>query len=215
MFLPVGIDLKKIREWVITAGIVLAVVISCFLLYRLYSNITAEKQQPEQKPAITLNLDGNSSKQTDPQVIRLQGQNTVTREIQYIPKYIDPTTGEKEKTDVQLDTTNKNVYVKINGKTHEVPTEVTEDQKFENGKLVVQESQKTDIEITGPEPSRWTATYMRNQEGRQAFGVGYALSKVVRADVMTIDGEKPFIGVTLSLGDLSSTDKKKDKEKKE
>lgn len=202
----------KIRQWIVTVGLIAGIVLSCCILYKLYDVIHAEKTEKVNQPNISLSLDGKASSPTAPQVVHLQGTNTVTKEIQYVPKVIDPFTGQKEKTDVQFDTSKKNVFVKVNGKEHEIVPTVDETQKFENGKLVVEESQRTDIEITGPEPSKWTATYLRGSEGKQGFGVGYAVNKVVRLDAMAINGD-PYIGVTVSLGDLSSRSKKKTEEK--
>lgn len=173
-----------------------------FALWKIFQKMN-EPQQPF-TPAISLSLDGNKSKATDPQVIYLQGQNTVTKEIAYVQKEIDPATGLKEKTDLQMDTSKKDVFVKINGKEHQVPVTVTEDSKFENGKLVVTESTKTDINITGPEPSKWSVSYLRNMKGEQAAGVGYSLNKLLKANVMFVQGHDPFVGVTVNLGDLQS-----------
>ncbi|MDR3564605.1 MAG: hypothetical protein P4N59_24675 [Negativicutes bacterium] len=88
-----------------------------------------------------------------PQVVYVQGQNTNTREIVYTPKEIDPTTGAKEKTDIQFDKRQGKIYVKVNGQDYEVPSDVKEDAKFENGKLVVTEQTELKLNITTPKPS--------------------------------------------------------------
>lgn len=199
---------KKVCKWALTIGLIIAVIFSCYGLYRLFTGIHSTSNEPK-PPTVNLTLDGKPGSPTAPQVLRVQGNDTTTHTISYVPKIIDPLTGQKEGTDFQLDTKKPVVTVKVNGKTTEVPTLDNETQKFEDGKLVVTEEHKSDIEITGPEPSRWQATYMRNGDGKNAIGVSYALGKVVRANAMVIDGEKPFIGLSADLGDLMSTKKKK------
>lgn len=173
-----------------------------FVLWKIFNKVN-EPTKPF-TPAINLSLDGKKSSVSDPQVVYVQGQNTVTKEISYIAKEIDSQTGIKEPTDVQFETKDKKVYVKVNGRLHEVPIEVTEDSKFENGKLVVAETTKTDINITGPDPAQWSLSYLRNLKGEQAAGISYGLNKVVRADLLFVQNKDPFIGVTVSLGDLQS-----------
>lgn len=173
-----------------------------FALWKIFEKMNAP-QQPF-SPAINLSLDGNKSKATDPQVVYVKGENTVTREIAYVQKEIDPATSQKERTDLQMDTSKKDVFVKINGNEYQVPVTVSEDSKFENGKLVVTESTKTDINITGPEPSQWSLSYLRNMKGEQAAGVQYGINKLLKASVMLVEGHDPFIGLSVNLGDLQS-----------
>lgn len=176
-----------------------------FTAYTIYKDYVAAPETPVKvdTPNINLSLHGNEAKESQPTAVKTEQVHTVTREIQYVPKVIDASTGQKEKTDVQIDSGDKKVYVKVNGKEHELTPTIEESQKFENGKLVVEEKQKSEVEIKGPEPSKWTTTYLHGQGGKQGFGVGYAVNHVVRADLMSIDGD-PYIGVTLSLGDLST-----------
>ncbi|SDF34029.1 hypothetical protein [Sporolituus thermophilus] len=109
------------------------------------------KQQ--QTPQISVNLDGKPSKPSEPQAVYIQGQNTSTREIVYVPKETDPKTGQQERTNVQFEKRQGKVYVKVNGKEFEVPAEVKEEAKFEKGKLVVTEETEIRINITAPKPT--------------------------------------------------------------
>ena len=73
-------------------------------------------------------------------------------EVQYVTKTIDPKTGEKEKTDVEAVIKQPTVNVLVNGKEQEFKLQQGETQKFENGKIVLnQESTlRLDIKINDP-----------------------------------------------------------------
>lgn len=68
----------------------------------------------------------------------IKSENKTT--IQYIPK--------KDKdSDVELANKNK-ISVSYNGKNFELPNKVEENQKFENGKLVIDNQQNTELDIS-------------------------------------------------------------------
>lgn len=136
--------------------IVLLVIVIIFgLCYYEYKQYKAEHQPVQQvpQPNITINTAGEKSKSGEPQVVYVQGQNTQTKEIVYVPKEVDPKTGSVEKTDVQFEKKEGKIYVKVNGKDFEVPADVKESTKFENGKLVVTEQSELRINITAPKPA--------------------------------------------------------------
>lgn len=133
--------------------ILLLIVTALGIAYYEYKQYQSTKQaQALQAPNITINTAGEKSKPSDPQVVYLQEANSHTKEIVYVPKEIDPQTGQTEKTDVQFERKQGKVYVKVNGKDFEVPADVKEDVKFENGKLVVTEQTEMRVNITAPEP---------------------------------------------------------------
>lgn len=135
--------------------IILLVIIIVFgLCYYEYKQYKAE-HQPVQvaQPNITINTSGEKSKPGEAQVVYVQGQNTQTKEIVYVPKEVDTKTGSLEKTDVQFEKKQGKIYVKVNGKDFEVPADVKESTKFENGKLVVSEQSELRINITAPKPA--------------------------------------------------------------
>lgn len=130
----------------------LALVIFAYHEYQQWKQHIIEQAQKDTRPVISINTNGESSKPGETQVVYVQGQNTQTKEIVYVPKEVNPTTGQQEKTDVQFDKKQGNVYVKVNGKEYEVPANVKEDTKFENGKLVVTEQTEMRVNITAPKP---------------------------------------------------------------
>lgn len=118
--------------------------------YKQY--VATHKPETVQTPNITVNTAGQPSKPGETQVVYVKGESTATKEIVYMPKETDPATGAKEKTDVEFTRKDNKVYVKVNGKEFEVPANVKEDAKFENGKLVVTEQTELRVNITAPKP---------------------------------------------------------------
>lgn len=186
-------------------GITILIISTIFVGIAFFKYHMLEKYaNPQQPPSMNISLDGKPSKVSDPQVVYLQGQNIITKEIVYTQKEIDPVSGEKEKTDVQLERKENKVYVKVNGSIYEVPVEVTEDTTFENGKLVVTETSKTDVNITGPDPAKWSLSYLRDIKGTQAAEISYGFNKLIKGKVLFIEKQSPMFGIEVSLGDLQS-----------
>lgn len=144
---------KKYWKYIVGLVIVLALLVFAYHEYQQWKQHIIEQAQKDNRPVISVNTNGQQSKPGETQVVYLQGQNTQTKEIVYVPKEVDPNTGQQEKTDVQFDKKDNKVYVKVNGKEFEVPAEVTEDSKFENGKLVVTEQTEMHVNITAPKPA--------------------------------------------------------------
>lgn len=87
-----------------------------------------------------------------PIVITVQGEDKTI--IKYIPKEINPQTGEKEKTDIQLDTDKTQINVKINDKEFSITPEFQEDYKFENGKIMFEQQSNFNLFLDLPKPER-------------------------------------------------------------
>jgi hypothetical protein len=141
------------REWKFLVMVVLIISVAAVAYGEYRQYIASSKQQNQQLPTISINTTGQPSKQGEPQVVYIKGDNTVTKEVVYVPKEIDSKTGQPEKTDVQFEHRDKKIYVVVNGKEYEVPDEVTEDAKFEKGKLVITEKTEMRVNITAPKPS--------------------------------------------------------------
>jgi hypothetical protein len=138
------------EHWKYLIGLALVLALLVFVRSE-YSDWKQNNQA--QKPVTSVNTAGQQSKPGEPQVVYVQGQNTNTKEVVYMQKAVDPATGQQEKTDVQFDKVGNKVYVKVNGKEFEVPAEVQENAKFENGKLVVTEQTEMHINVTAPKPA--------------------------------------------------------------
>lgn len=138
------------QEWkfFIILVLILAVLGIAYYEYKQYKSAS-----PAAAPTININTAGEKSKSGEAQVVYVQGSSSHTKEIVYVPKEIDPQTGQIEKTDVQFERKQGKIYVKVNGKDFEVPAEVKENVEFENGKLVVTEQTEMRVNITAPKPS--------------------------------------------------------------
>ena len=73
--------------------------------------------------------------------------------IKYIEKEID-SSGQKEKTDVDLSISQPKINVAVNGKPFEVPMIAGETYAFENGKLVLKQTSAVTVDIKMPEPKK-------------------------------------------------------------
>ncbi|MEN6413911.1 MAG: hypothetical protein ABFC84_14305 [Veillonellales bacterium] len=135
--------------------VLLLVIVALGVIYYEYRQYKEEHQaaQAAAQPAVTINTAGEKSKSGEPQVVYVQGQNTNTKEIVYVPREVDSQTGQAEKTDVQFERQQEKIYVKVNGKDFEIPANVKESTKFENGKLVVMEQSEMQVKLTAPKPA--------------------------------------------------------------
>lgn len=176
-----------------------------FILIGIYYWIFPKKEKSiETVPVtkITLTTDGNTtSEDTTTPIVSTEYKNTTDTNIRYVPK--ETINGKQETTDVEITRQPNHVYVKVNGKGHEITPTVKETQKFENGKLVVQEESKSVIQISAPKPAKWTASYYYGGNNKHGVGVGYALNQDVRLDGLYID-KAAYVGVTFSIGSMNA-----------
>lgn len=99
-------------------------------------------------------------------------------QIQYVDKAIDPTTGEQEKTDVELVKEQPAVYVKVNGKDHKFDLKESETQKFEDGKLLLEQSSQIALDIKIPEYKQtWRVGAYTEYDSGEKWQVGLRLNR--------------------------------------
>lgn len=72
--------------------------------------------------------------------------------VQYVPKEVDKVTGKVESTDVEATLPPPKVTVKVNGKPQEFDLVSSEDQKFDKGKLVLEQVHDLNIQVQVPTP---------------------------------------------------------------
>jgi hypothetical protein len=73
---------------------------------------------------------------------------TVTQtEVVYVPKETDPATGQPEKTDVQAEIKQPTVNVKVNGQPYSFGLLQGETQKFERGKITLDQASEIGIKL--------------------------------------------------------------------
>ncbi|VBB05554.1 Hypothetical protein LUCI_0764 [Lucifera butyrica] len=146
-------------KYLVGLALVLALLVFGYREYQQWKQHILEQAQKSTVPTINVTTTGASAKADDLKTVYIQGQNTVTHEIVYVPK--ETTTVQQpdgtikqvqEKTDVQFDNRQGKIYVKVNGKDYEVPDNVQENTKFENGKLVITDQSEIHINVTTPKP---------------------------------------------------------------
>lgn len=70
--------------------------------------------------------------------------------FQYVPKEMDPVTGEREKTDAEYRIEAPEITVKVNGETIAFQPLQEEKRKFDEGKLLFEQSSRLNFELTVP-----------------------------------------------------------------
>ncbi len=90
------------QEWKYFLSLLLILLVFSVAYYE-YKQYAANKQTTtEKQPTVIVNTSGEKGKASDPQVVYIQGQSSVTKEVVYVPKETDAKTGITEKTDVQF-----------------------------------------------------------------------------------------------------------------
>lgn len=184
-------------------SIILILVVTSFLIYNYFH------KEPESKPSSVINLDGTINKDKKyEEVVKVKHNIEEKTTFEYIEKET------KEDADVEFNNTEKKVYVKVNGQKHEIENNVKEVQKFENGKLVVTQKQESVISIAAPKPAKASISYYLGSGNSHGIGFNYNVSKNLTINALHIDN-KSYIGITVPIGNMNSTTKTQDVDKKE
>lgn len=133
-------------QWV-TKPVLIACLV-CFLL----GGFVGGYIQTHWGPRLTDTIHTKETITLPPTVVK--GDTQTIHSIQYVEKEVDPKTGQKEKTDVQIDSGKPEVNVKVNGKPFDFKPTFQEGYAFENGKLVYKQNTKMDVTIDTPPPVR-------------------------------------------------------------
>lgn len=181
-------------------GLIVLIILSCLFIYdKLFAS-----HEIESKPSKVINADGTINTNKHYQEATKVQTNTIERTtIQYVPKE------NPFDADLELDNSNKKVFVKVNGQQHEIENNVTETQKFENGKLVVTQKEESIISIAAPKPAKFSVSYYYGGGNNQGVGLHYNVSKHLTADALYIN-HKAYAGITVPIGNMDSSSKKQD-----
>lgn len=82
-------------------------------------------------------------------IIKGDAQTITKTEVVYVPKAVD-SSGQREKTDLQIDIPKTELNVKINGNDAVIPKTDDEQYLFEKNKLQLQQTSKAEINIKVP-----------------------------------------------------------------
>ena len=152
--------IKNWKMWLVVAGLVLAVCLGVYGTYKLKVEPLQEKnatlqayiQGLEQKNIALEKAMGILQKEKNE--IRAQTVTVTETELVYVNKEIDPSTGQKEATDVDVTIDPQVINVLVNGKPFEVPMLAGEEYVFENGKLVLKQASVMTLDLQLPEAER-------------------------------------------------------------
>ena len=149
----------KIKIYII---ILIALFALCWLFYMLH------KQTHVEQPTPTL----------QPKIINEKATIDTKTTVSYVPKeielvYVDNVpTYVQEDTDVEANIEKPAVVVKVNGKTQKFDLQENETQKFENGKVVLDQKSTVEFDIKVPE------RHELNVYGQEEFREGKFHSQV-------------------------------------
>ena len=167
------------------------------------------RNEVDTKPSKVINADGTINTNKHYQEATKVQTNTIERtSFVYIPKETP------QDADVEFNNADKKVFVKVNGQQHEIENNVTETQKFENGKLVVTQKEESVISIAAPKPAKTSLSFYYGGGNNYGVGVNYNISKHVTLNGLYVN-HKAYAGVTVPIGNMDSSSKKQDISKQE
>ena len=162
------------------------------------------RNEVDTKPSKVINADGTINTNKHYQEATKVQTNTIERtSFVYIPKETP------QDADVEFNNADKKVFVKVNGQQHEIENNVTETQKFENGKLVVTQKEESVISIAAPKPAKTSLSFYYGGGNSYGVGVNYNISKHVTLNGLYVN-HKAYAGVTVPIGNMNSSSKKQD-----
>ena len=167
------------------------------------------RNEIDTKPSKVINADGTVNTNKHYQEATKVQTNTIEKtSFVYIPKETP------RDADVEFNNADKKVFVKVNGQQHEIENNVTETQKFENGKLVVTQKEESVISIAAPKPAKTSLSFYYGGGNNYGVGVNYNISKHVTLNGLYVN-HKAYVGVTVPIGNMDSSSKKQDVSKQE
>ena len=149
--------IKNWKTWAVLIIVVLAIVFGAWGMqkWKVYP-LQVENVELQQKVKALEIQKENLEKalgilQKEKNEIRAQTVTVTETELVYVTKEIDPATGQREKTDVNLTIDPQVVHVMVNGKPFEVPILAGEEYIFQDGKLVLKQASVMTLDLKLPE----------------------------------------------------------------
>ena len=178
--------IKNWKIWLVIVGLVLAVCLGVYGTYKMKVEPLQEKnatlqayiQGLEQKNIALEKAMGILQKEKNE--IRAQTVTVTETELVYVNKEIDPSTGQKEATDVDVTIDPQVINVLVNGKPFEVPMLAGEEYVFENGKLVLKQASVMTLDLQLPEAPKKAfrvGAYMEYRAEKNHPDIGVRINK--------------------------------------
>lgn len=134
--------------------VLLLVMAAVAAFYYEYRQDNAKRQAGNTaQPEIIINTQGDSGSLGEERVVYIQGGQTHTKEVVYLPREIEARTGQPKEINIEFKNTVNKVYVKVNESECAVPAEMDEAGRLEKDKLVLTEKTELRTVITAPKPA--------------------------------------------------------------
>ncbi len=199
--------LKKFGPYIVIAVMLIAQCITGWQLYKLNQKIDNQAiALTNVKDQITLDTNGkldSLNNTLSKQIAQVKNTSTHTNTVTYIEKEIDPVTGEKEDTDVELKTKPSKITVKVNdGSKYTFDQLPTENYKFENGKILMTQQTALDINVTQKKQStsRLSVLALMRDKKHMMGGAFYNITPSIAVGAMGGQGMKPYYGMMFKVG---------------
>jgi hypothetical protein len=190
--------LKKLVPYLIVAVMLIAQCVTGWQLYKLNQKLNEQSiALSNVKDQITLDTNGkldSLNNQLSKQIAQVKNTSTHTNTVTYVQKEIDPITGQKEDTDVELKTQPSKITVKVNdGSKYTFDQQPNEKYKFENGKLLMTQQTSLDINVTQKKQStsRLSVLALMRDKNHMMGGAFYNVTPSIAVGAMGGQGLKP------------------------
>lgn len=199
--------LRTFGLYIVIAIMLIAQCVTGWQLYKLNQKIDGQTiALSNVKEQITLDTNGkldSLNNQLSKQIAQVKNTSTYTNTVTYVQKEVDPVTGEKEDTDIELKTKPSKITVKVNdGSKYTFDQLPTENYKFENGKIVMTQQNSLDINVTQKKPStsRLSVLALMRDKKHMMGGAFYNVTPSIGIGAMGGQGMKPYYGLMFKVG---------------
>lgn len=199
--------LKNFGSYILIAIMLIAQCVIGWQMYKLNEKIDGQTVALSNvKDQITLDVNGKVSSLNDElmkKLAQVKNTSTHTNTVTYVQKEIDPVTGQKEDTDVELKTQPSKITVKVNdGSKYTFDQQPNEKYKFENGKLLMTQQTTLDINVTQKKPStsRLSVLALMRDKNHVMGGAFYNVTPSIAVGAMGGQGLKPYYGLMFKVG---------------
>ena len=199
--------LKKFGSYIVIAIMLIAQCVIGWQMYKLNQKIDNQAiALSNVKDQITLDTNGkldSLNNQLSKQIAQVKNTSTHTNTVTYVQKEIDPVTGQKEDTDVELKTQPSKITVKVNdGSKYTFDQQPNEKYKFENGKLLMTQQTSLDINVTQKKQStsRLSVLALMRDKNHMMGGAFYNVTPSIAVGAMGGQGMQPYYGLMFKVG---------------
>ena len=199
--------LKNFGSYILIAIMLIAQCVIGWQMYKLNEKIDGQTVALSNvKDQITLDTNGkldSLNNQLSKQIAQVKNTSTHTNTVTYVQKEIDPVTGQKEDTDVELKTQPSKITVKVNdGSKYTFDQQPNEKYKFENGKLLMTQQTTLDINVTQKKQStsRLSVLALMRDKNHMMGGAFYNVTPSIAVGAIGGQGMKPYYGLMFKVG---------------